>query len=234
LTPEQVTVELIWLQGVHKRRAYEQLFRALEDSRRPVSSILDIGCGTGGFLSFAKSQGVTELYGFDASKAQVAHARQTVETVRGCTSLQAYIRALGRIPHWDLITLWDVLEHLRQPRELLREIRAFCAPGCAVFVSTPNATGEFVKYGGRRAFFRGHSFVPWEHVMYCSRAGLHRLLRQCGFEPVYSSGTICYERRLDAFEALRRAGFALSRRTALAPQLFVISRPGSQARACAT
>ena len=234
LSPEQITEQRVWLQGAHKRRAYEQLFHVLHRRGRRVSSVLDVGCGTGGFLSFAESRGVAELYGFDASRAQAAHARRTAKTVRESTSVRAYVNALGWTPHWDLITLWDVLEHLRQPRELLREIREFCAPDCAVFVSTPNATAELVKYCVRRAFFRRHSFVPWEHVMYFSLTGLRGLLRECGLEPVHCSGTACYDRQLNAFEAVRRAGFALSRRTALAPQFFVISRPSSSAGACGT
>ena len=221
---DDITQDVLWCQGGHKKAVFDQLFRILAKRRIKIRNVLDIGCGTGGFLSYMKSRGIPELYGFDASAAQVRLAQEVSPNARTCVSIEEYIRALGYAPNFDLIALWDVLEHIREPRELLSSIRKHSGPDTVTLFCTPNGIGERVKLSLRKAFSVAHSFFPWEHVLYYTPKGIRLMLEEAGFEIVYLTGALCYNRSLSGFEILRRAAFAATRRTPLVPQLFVLAR----------
>lgn len=227
-TADDITPEVLWLQGVHKHAAFDQLFRWLNTRGHRTQSVLDVGCGTGGFLAYAKSLGVPELYGFDAAAAQTLVARDVSEHVRCCVDVSGYVNLLGRAPHWDVVTLWDVIEHIRDPRSLLAGLKRYCAPNTLLFFSTPNGVCEFIKLHARRLLSAPHSFIPWEHVLYYSPRGVQLMLEENGFEIIHLTGTVCYPRRITLFEIVRRTGFLASRRTPLTPQLFVIARRASR------
>jgi 2-polyprenyl-3-methyl-5-hydroxy-6-metoxy-1,4-benzoquinol methylase len=220
-----ITPFVKWLQGEHKHAAFRQLFDSLDG---PVNSVLDVGCGTGGFLAYGQARGVKTLYGFDASRAQVEVARTVSPLVRQSISIADYIRQLGHVPRLDLITLWDVIEHIREPRGLLSELRDYCDPNTCLFLSTPNGINAYYKLHLRRALSVPHSFEPWEHVLYYSPDALRRMLEEHGFQVIHSTGVVCYPRRFGAFEAVRRCAFMAARRTPLAPQLFVLARRASR------
>lgn len=228
-TQDDITDEVLWLQGGHKKSVFDQLFRMLQRRGDRVDSVLDIGCGTGGFLEYARTHGAAELYGFDAAEAQVQVAARVSPNVRHCLSAPEYVGSLGYVPKWDLITLWDVIEHLRDPRALLADVRQFCEPGTLLFLCTPNGQCEFIKLHLRRFFSVPHSFIPWEHVLYYSPDGLRAMLEQCGFEVLCLTGAKCYQRRAGGFELIRRAAFSVTRTTPLVPQLFVLARKAANA-----
>src|SRR5512141_1913384 len=57
-TAEDIDDFVLWCQGAGKIHTYRQLFRALEKMRHPVRTVLDFGCGTGGFLRYARERGI--------------------------------------------------------------------------------------------------------------------------------------------------------------------------------
>lgn len=223
--PEDIDATVLWCQGRHKLEAYRQLFAELEKRGRRVRTLLDIGCGTGGFLDYARFRGVRRLYGFDASAVQAQVGRRNHGNVRRAVSLSEYLAQLPEQPEFDLITMWDVIEHLREPRGVLAEISSCCRGNPVLFVSTPNALSEHWKFRVKTALGLEHTFSPWEHVLYFSRQALETLLREHGFEVILGPATTCYRRPATLFELVRRAGYVLATHTALTPQLFVLSSP---------
>lgn len=224
-TATDINIEVIHCQGAHKREAYEQLMKYLNSNRFAINSVLDFGCGTGGFLKFVQSHGLTELYGIDASAAQIEYARTSaLSNVRQFTSIREYSQAGIELPDLDLITLWDVIEHIRFPHQVLADIKEFCSPRTLVFFSTPNSEAEYIKYKARTTLSFPHSFSPWEHVLYYSPKGMRSFLENNGFEVLHLASTVCYRRSINLFELFRRVGFFISAHTEWAPQLFVLFR----------
>ena len=230
LTESDIDDERLWCQGAHKVPAFRRwsaharslLARPLEGCR-----LLDAGCGTGGFLSFAQSLGLS-VYGYDASRAQAEFAARTFASVRLANDPIGYLEALGeRDLRFDIVTLWDVLEHVRQPFELLLQLRGVLRPGGLIFVSVPNASAMRWKavVHRLRGLPKGFGWVPWEHVFYYSPASLALLHRNAGFVVERAGAVACYPRPLSAHEVLRRIGFAAMTLTpAIAPQVFLWSR----------
>jgi SAM-dependent methyltransferase len=100
--------------------------------------LLDIGCGHG-FGSLFLGPSITEYVGLDVDPSAIEWARRCVLPVRpGATFELAGTPPPGQ--RFDTITCFEVLEHVHDPAGLLRSLRAACAPGGAVYLSTPNGT----------------------------------------------------------------------------------------------
>ncbi len=230
LSREEIDEGRVWCQGAHKSPAFLQWAKSLEklqfNNAGPVR-LMDVGCGTGGFLRFASTFGMT-VYGFDASKAQVEFAQRDLPTVRHATSPSEYVTSLGdKEIRFDLATMWDVLEHLRCPAEFLASLRQTLRPGGMLFVSTPNGKAMLWK---RKIFSIfdpdwDRKWIPWEHVNYFSLRSLDSYLRRAGYEVLLTGAVACYPRPLSPFELLRRFGFSILRNIpSLAPQIFAWAR----------
>jgi 2-polyprenyl-3-methyl-5-hydroxy-6-metoxy-1,4-benzoquinol methylase len=99
----------------------------------PPGRLLDFGCGSGAFLQRMAACG-WEVVGLDIAP-QVVHALQQ----RGFRALQ------GSLPHpqlapqsFHVVTMWQALEHVHQPRLILRRAWELLVPGGYLIVTVPN------------------------------------------------------------------------------------------------
>jgi 2-polyprenyl-3-methyl-5-hydroxy-6-metoxy-1,4-benzoquinol methylase len=112
---------------------YQKWLDAIERERRP-GRLLDIGCGTGLFLSVARARG-WEPYGVDDCREATDHARAHFDLDVWDGQFTDFA-ADGR--RFDAITMWDVIEHSRAPVAVLRAARGVLAEGGVIGISTPN------------------------------------------------------------------------------------------------
>lgn len=134
--------------------------------------VLDIGCGQGTFLHLLHTQGWI-CHGTELSAAGAARA------ARPGISISAGDLPEGQFPPGtlDLVTLWHVLEHLRDPLEILRRLHPMMKKGAILALSTPNIE----SLQGR--LFRAHWFHldPPRHLYLFSPRTLKDLLGAAGF-----------------------------------------------------
>lgn len=218
-----------FLQTAHKLPAFVQWQAlVLNHLKNPLekSTVLDIGCGIGGFLDFARSLKLT-TYGFDASKAHAKEAQSQHPSVRHAISLQGYFQTLGAQPHIDLVTLWDVFEHVRDPAKFLADIHdVLKASNGTLFISVPSGAMNPTKVRIARARKRPVGLIPWEHVFYYTPKSLRRVIEEAGFDVLELGGVQPYVRQpLTMHEALRRTVHHTLRNTSYALQLYVLARP---------
>ena len=213
-----------FLQTAHKLPAFEQWAALVRP--RAGERLLEVGCGIGGFLDFARARGL-EAYGFDASAAQVGEARARHPRVELATGVADYAARLATPVRFDHVVLWDVLEHLRDPARLLAELRNVMAPDGRLFVSVPSAGPVAAKLAIGRLTGRdiAGALIPWEHVFYHSRISLARLFTASRWCLDATGGVATYVRAPSPFEYARRVAHRLLRRTPLAFQLFALARP---------
>lgn len=121
--------------------------------------VLDIGCGTG-YGTAEMAQHAKDATGVDLSPEAIAYARQHYP-LANTTFLAASATALP-FPgaSFDVITAFEVIEHLRDWQTLLQEARRSLHPGGVFLVSTPNK----LYYGESRAAegpnpFHAHEFT---------------------------------------------------------------------------
>ncbi len=138
-------------------------------------SILDIGCSNGAFLSAVKGNG-NYVWGIDIDGRAVSVARERglANVIRA--EIPEFARdALSQGLSFDLITAFDVLEHLVDPVGTLKLLAPLLAPGGRLVGTVPNR---------RRLLANAMpiDFPPHHFYRYDERA-MARTLRQAGFHP---------------------------------------------------
>lgn len=175
------------------------------------SRVLDVGCASGYFGEhLIRTRGCT-VAGVDVSEEAVAVARERgVDAVR--LDLEREPLDVGGV---DVVVFADVLEHVRNPLDLLRAAAA--AP--RVLVSLPN----IAHWSARRQVARGrfphdeHGLFDRTHVRFYTRATARELLEQAGLRIVSETWTVERLPKEDALPGLRRLREPLARRW---PELF--------------
>jgi len=136
--------------------------------------VLDVGCAAGFFLEVAHEEG-WEAQGIELSSfaAEYARSRLGLKVFTGTLAEAAFPPE-----SFDLITLWDVIEHVPDPLAVLTEARRVLRRDGLVVLSTGDISGATASIYGRR----WRLLAPPGHLFYFSRRTLFALLRQTGFE----------------------------------------------------
>jgi len=221
-----------WLQGGHKEKAFGQClnlflsFREINQAKAACPALLDVGCGIGGWLEFINPH--FACYGFDASPLQIQHAAKKFPNVRCATSFSSYKgQSGGRLPAFDLITLWDVLEHLRSPVKFVSELSQALSPEGFFFASVPAAAPMAIKnrllsIGWPKSKF---SWNPSEHVSYFSPKTLRLLCEKVNLKVLRIGAVAIYPRAFSLFELARRLSFKLTKPfPSISPQIYVLAK----------
>jgi len=162
---------------------FETVDLALSESGK---KLLDVGCGNGSLIEMVRDQ-VESIYGCDISITAIkAAANRGVRSV--CTNLNK-----GHLPYndesFDIITCIEVVEHVIDPQNLLKELYRVLGPKGYLVLTTPN-----IRYlrNLRTLLFNGtfphtttDSFV-WGggHLHYFTRKDLASLLQSAGFTQI--------------------------------------------------
>lgn len=157
--------------GLNKKR------RALEKFVQP-GRLLDIGCGNGSFLHYMRAHN-WRVCGVEISQAAGDYARQEL-------GLEVHIGDLPDIAlppqSFDLITMWNVFEHLYDPTATLAEIKRILKPKGLLVIAVPNLASWDAQVFG--AAWVGYD-VP-RHLYTFSPVTLDKLLHQAGFQVMES------------------------------------------------
>ena len=159
----------------------------IEAHALPSRSLLDVGCATGSFLSLAQARG-WQCRGVEVSAFAAAQARERT----GC---EVFCGRLEDAPFgasaFDVITMWDLLEHLPEPLQGLEAARRLLKPSGLLLVNTPNENSLLRKVA--RLLYRGsggfmttpvNRLYHRYHLHYFAAETLSVLFQRAGFELV--------------------------------------------------
>lgn len=162
-----------------KRHHFGTLLDRLEEMIAP-GALLEVGCAYGFFLDEARRRGWA-VRGIEPSRVASAHAR----TELGLDVEPGPLAALRPGPaSVDAVVMWDVIEHLPDPRQTLEAAWAALRPGGIIGMSTGDVESLSARIQGR-----DWSLLtpPW-HLFYFSRRTLTALLSDVGFDVVHMDG----------------------------------------------
>ena len=138
--------------------------------------LLDLGCGSGGFLLEMQRLPGWRVQGIEVNHKMAEFDREQLGLdVRAGTLEEAQLPAASL----DVVTMWDVLEHLPDPLATLQEIRRILKPSGLLISSSPNAASLDARIFGR--YWIGLDFP--RHLYVFSPATVFALLRKAGLEP---------------------------------------------------
>ena len=138
--------------------------------------LLDVGCSSGALLKVAHENG------FQVSGAEPApQAAQTAQSM-GFDVFPGFLQD-AHFPdnHFDIVTLFEVIEHLTDPIALVSEIRRILKPGGILLLGTANASSWTVGFiGNRWEYFdiRSHG----GHISFFNPTSTRLLAERTGFE----------------------------------------------------
>lgn len=143
-------------------------------------SLLDVGCATGIFLETMRDAPGWQLKGVEISEhaASIAREQKKLDVISG--TLEQTRFADGQ---FDVVTLWDVLEHLHDPAGSLREIFRILKPGGVIVFRVPNGGSLDARLFG--PYWAG--LEPPRHLFIFDRKTLTAFLSNAGFTKIQMS-----------------------------------------------
>lgn len=141
-------------------------------SKLRKGSLLDYGCGVGVFTARAERAGwsVSGIELSDAARAKANEKLRSGDVVKSREELNEYTT-------YDVVTLFHVLEHLDDPAETLRWIRAKLNSGGALIIAVPNYESPDAKHYGR-------FWAAWDvpiHYWHFSKSSVTELAKSTGW-----------------------------------------------------
>ena len=181
---------------------------------RPGQRLLDLGCGFGSFVLVCRKAGV-EAMGADLAEFQIHFARQRLalelpedQPTKVYHDLDAQSTGLPGAAY-DVITAWNLLEHVSDYHRVLQEAYRLLKPGGFFFLTAPN-------YFAFRQ--EAHYHVPWVPLL--PRPLARRYLHWLGRKTAFFDQHIHYVTNRGVLRALKRMGFQF-----VFPQLIKLERP---------
>lgn len=162
-----------WWRRFNRRLAMRKRLRLVQQWLPRPGRVLDVGCATGSFLAALREQG-WQAQGVELSPYAADYARQRY----GLDVFTGELQAAQFPPEsFDLVVLWDVLEHVYQPRETLLEAARIAAPEGALLLVLPNPDSV-------EARLFGPYWAGWDtprHLHVYAQPVIRRLLRETGW-----------------------------------------------------
>ena len=166
-----------------RRTAHQHMTMLREFRPQPAGlTLLDIGCSSGIFLGEARAMGM-QVAGAELSPETSEFARQhySLDVHTGDWRDAGYADA-----SFDIVTLFDVIEHLPDPLGELRAIRRLLKPGGLLLQSTPDIDGLFPR--ASKPFAKPLDYWPHpeppHHLFQFSQATLSAMVEKAGYRVV--------------------------------------------------
>lgn len=150
------------------RGRVEQLARLVPDG-----SLLDVGCAAGFFLHAASTR--YDATGVEISEFASRYARE--ELGQRVHTGEIFDAPLAD-DAFDVVTGWDVIEHVGDPAAVLAEVARVTRPGGLLVLTTGDVDGPLA----RRDLEHWNLMTPPAHLLFFSPRTIERLLRGAGFE----------------------------------------------------
>lgn len=184
-------------------KRYNELLDQFEAYRK-TGKLLDVGCGDGHFLAVASKRG-WKVYGTEFTDEAVATGIKN-----GAQVFKGRIQDFNLADDFDVITSFEVLEHIYDLQEHTARIHSLLRKGGLFYFTTPN-----INALSRRILGGKWTIIEYpEHLSYYTVGTIHRLLSRAGLQRI----------------SIRTTGISLQRFSASVNQEAPVTGKDEQAR----
>lgn len=173
LVTELYPIKVVAIQ--ERSRFFEIYIKNIKKNIPLSGKLLDIGCNIGDFMYLMQKERL-EVYGIEPS----FYAAQRAEKIFGLKIINDVVDdAINNFSDefFDIVTMWDVIEHLSDPRNTLYKINKKLKKGGYLCITTHNINSLFAKIS--RA---GYPHLMYQHFYHFSDKTLKTILNMAGFE----------------------------------------------------
>jgi 2-polyprenyl-3-methyl-5-hydroxy-6-metoxy-1,4-benzoquinol methylase len=161
-----------------KKRTFRHVLGKLPSASRG-GRLLDCGAATGFLVEVAAELGYVP-YAVELSEFGAAEIARKIGAERVfCGEIESATFADAGPGSFDVVTMCDYIEHVRDPRRTLGLAHRLLRPGGTLAITTPDAGSP-----SRRLLGTGWTHYKLEHLFYFNRRNLERLLHEAGFGAV--------------------------------------------------
>lgn len=161
--------------GLHLRNFARNL--EILDEFGARGSLCDVGCASGHFLTAAQASGrFTALTGVDVSADAIAQVRARL----GCATAIGRVEAMPAPGCFDVVTMWETIEHVAEPVAALAALRAWLRPGGVLAIGTGDNAAPVARLLGKRWWY----LVPPDHCVYFNQTALAAALVRAGLRVI--------------------------------------------------
>lgn len=155
-----------------RERTFAEALGEIERNAPQKGRLLDIGTAAGAFVAAARDRG-WQAEGCEPNKwlAEWGTSHYGITIRQGSVFDQPYEPA-----SFDVITLWDVIEHTPDPRAVLEHCRTLLKPGGVLVVNYPDIGSWIARVLGRRWLF-----LTSVHLYYFDRRTIRMILERTGY-----------------------------------------------------
>lgn len=160
------------LAGSRISRGYHKDFLRRYKSFPKNTKVLDLGCGTGEFIAELEKRGCN-VWGldFDREANKIAKERFGLENVYFLSFAEFFQRR--DLPKFDIVTFFEVIEHLDNPLEFIKNVKKILKPRGKIVLSTPYR--ERILANLNNWDFPPHHFTRW------NEEAIMNIFKKCGF-----------------------------------------------------
>lgn len=153
------------------------MFELVVRNARPGGLVLDLGAGAGVFSNRLAGNGFTVI------SADIAPENCSVP----CRKVDLNTQFTATFPEkFDAVCLFEVIEHVENPREVLRQVSSLLKPGGVLIFSTPNASGIYSRvkffFSGELAMFSDQQYESIGHITPITRWQVEKMLSELSFD----------------------------------------------------
>lgn len=157
-----------------KKPLYHRFWIRYIQKFKSKGSLLDLGCGKGFFLEYAEKRYKT--YGIDISDYAIEHA---IDNLKKSTLFVKDAKNTGfQDNFFDIITCFDMLEHLNDPEYTLKECKRILKEDGLLIVTVPNIDSLGIKLKKRNWY----GYRDKTHVSLLSKDSWFKLLENNDFK----------------------------------------------------
>ena len=142
---------------------------------KKTGSLLDVGCAYGPFLKASSEAGFISS-GMDISEDAVTYVKNILDI--DAVKCDFSSPELKPDRNYDALTMWYVIEHFRNPEEVIEKVKSVLKPGGIFAFSTPDFSGISGKTNYRQTLLNS----PADHYTFWSKKSASEILEKNGFK----------------------------------------------------
>jgi SAM-dependent methyltransferase len=180
------------------RRSMRRHLQQMERHHTLGGALLEIGCAYGLFLDQARVH-FSSVTGIDICRGPVLYARSVLglDVREGDVLSEDFGHRL-----FDVLCMWDTIEHLAAPDEVLSRGAELLRPGAMLFLTT----GDIGSWNARLRGAHWRQIHPPSHVNYFSRQTITTLLDRTGYDVVSIERARYYHTLYNILASIRLRG----------------------------